>query len=151
MPAVVGRPLDPISFTAPDGSAVTLPDPHAPRAVLVYFLRAATCGGCRRHLRTLVEDHARYTRAGVELVAVVPEGAAEAGALQRDLEVPFRVLAGDGRAHDAVGLEKRVFGSLQQSGTVLVDRAGVVRHLTTANLPVRLDRDGLLAAAGAGR
>ncbi len=148
MPAVVGRPLDPITLQAPDGSSVTLPT-EASGAVLVYFLRAATCGGCRRHVQTLIADHETYRSAGVEVVAVVPEGPAEAAGLQRDLNVPFRVLAGDGRAHGAVGLEKRVFGSLQQSGTVLVDRAGVVRHLTTSNLPLRLDRDGLLAAAAA--
>jgi len=40
-----------------------------------------------------------------------------------------------GTAHEAIGLARKVFGTLQQSGSVLIDPAGVVRHAHAATMP----------------
>jgi hypothetical protein len=45
------------------------------------------------------------------------------------------VTGADGSAHEAVGLLRAVFGAVQQSGTVVVDRAGLVRYAKAATLP----------------
>jgi hypothetical protein len=52
-----------------------------------------------------------------------------------------------GSPHEAVGLLRKVFGAVQQSGTLLVDRDGVVRHAHAATVPTNsYDRKGIIAA-----
>lgn len=62
--------------------------------------------------------------------------------------MPFPVVVGAGTdVHAAVGLMRKVFGALQQSGGVLVDRDGIVRHAHSATNPGgSYDRQGVQQA-----
>nr|BFE87039.1 hypothetical protein GCM10020093_096400 [Planobispora longispora] len=49
-----------------------------------------------------------------------------------------------------IGLSRKVFGSLQQSGSVLIDSRGIVRHAHGATMPTGgYDRKGITAAVRA--
>lgn len=117
-------------------------------AALVYFARSTTCPVCARHVRDLAGHRERFEAAGVRVYIAVPEDRATAAAWRAKRGIPFPVLTSpEGTPHEVVGLSRKVFGSLQQSGSVLVDARGVVRHAHGATLPTAsYDRDGIFAA-----
>ncbi|GAA0255411.1 peroxiredoxin family protein [Saccharothrix mutabilis subsp. mutabilis] len=126
------------------GHTVRLPDGHA---VLLYFMRSTTCPMCNRHVRDLVESGDRFTAAGVRVLIAVPEDRETAAAWKARRGIPYPVVTAAGTPHALVGLSRKVFGSMQQSGTVLVDARGVVRHAHGATLPTSsYDRQGIAAA-----
>jgi peroxiredoxin len=130
------------------GRTVRLADHHGRHAVLLYFLRSTSCPVCNRHVRQLVRDGDDLAAAGVQVFLAVPEDRQTAAAWQARHRIPFTVLtAPGGTPHEMVGLGRRLFGAMQQSGSVLIDAEGVVRHAHGATSPVNgLDRKGLRAA-----
>ncbi|WP_052711086.1 redoxin domain-containing protein [Pseudofrankia sp. DC12] len=119
--------------------------------VLLYFMRAATCAVCVRHVRDLARHADDYAALGASILVAVPEGlptAREWAAWQR---LPFPVVTGaHGSPHEAVGLPRAMFGAVQRSGTVLVDRAGLVRYAKAATMPTAgYDRPAVLRALDA--
>lgn len=49
-----------------------------------------------------------------------------------------------------IGLSRRAFGSMQQSGSVLIDAHGIIRHAHGATLPTNsYDKKGITAAIAA--
>lgn len=130
------------------GAAVRLRDYRGRSHVLLYFMRAATCPICARHVRDLAEHAGEYTALGAQILVVVPEGPPAARAWAARQRLPFPVVTGaDGSPHEAVGLVRAVFGTMQRSGTVLVDRAGLIRYTKTATMPTAgYDRPAVLRA-----
>jgi hypothetical protein len=52
-----------------------------------------------------------------------------------------------GTPHETIGLSRKVFGSMQQSGSVLIDSQGIVRHTHGATMPTGgYDKKGIAAA-----
>ncbi|MEU6267173.1 peroxiredoxin family protein [Saccharopolyspora shandongensis] len=144
--------------TAPDialedtaGHAVRLADYHGTDNVLLYFMRSTTCLVCNSHVKDLAGRAADLTAANVRVLVAVPEGRAAAAAWQAKRELPFRVVTGQrGTPHEAVGLMKKVFGAIQQSGSLLIDRDGVVRHTHVATMPTNsYDKKGITKAINA--
>jgi peroxiredoxin len=130
------------------GAPVRLHD-HVDRSyVLLYFMRATTCPVCVRHVRDLARHADEYTALGARILVVVPEGLPTARAWAATQRLPFPVVTGaNGSAHEAVGLLRAVFGAVQQSGTVLVDRAGLIRYTKVATMPTAgYDRAAVLRA-----
>lgn len=73
---------------------------------------------------------------GADVVVVGPGSAADAARLARNLSTPFPVLADSDRAALlAFGFERRLWGILQQNGTVLVNRSGKAEVLAKTNNP----------------
>lgn len=114
--------------------------------LVMYFMRAADCAVCRRHVKQLVAAGDDLRQRGARVAVVVPDGIAKAAEVTASLGVPYRVVSGaNGSAHAGFGLHKAVFGQLQQSGTVLLDGTGVVQHVTVATLPIgALNKPALL-------
>ncbi|MEU3624275.1 peroxiredoxin [Amycolatopsis coloradensis] len=138
-----------IGSTVPDlaledtaGQVVRLSDCRGTDDVLLYFLRSTTCPVCNSHVRDLAK------LAGVRVLVAVPEGREEAAAWRAKRGLSLQVVTGRrGTPHEAVGLVKKVFGALQQSGSLLIDREGVVRHAHSATMPTSAyDRKGIAVA-----
>lgn len=89
---------------------------------------------------------------GAEVVVVGPGSSPDAARLAQNLSLPFPVLADPDRgALLAFGFESRLWGILQQNGTVLVNRSGKAEVLArTSNPGASLNMADLEAALRAG-
>lgn len=134
-----------IALEDADGNEVTLADFRGDRHVLVYFMRSTTCPVCNLHVKHLAKRVARYGAQDVQILVAVPEGPQEASRWASEQRLPFPVVTGRaGTPHEAVGLVKKVFGGMQQSGSILIDRTGVIRHVHATTLPTgSLDKRGI--------
>ncbi len=141
-----------IGSTVPDvvledtsGQAVRLAEFRGTGAVLIYFMRSTSCPVCNGHVKDLVARAEELAAADVRVLVAVPEDRAEAKAWRAKRGVPFRVVTGrGGTPHEAFGLGKKL---LQQSGSVLFDRDGVVRHAHAATMPTgAYDKKGIVKA-----
>ena len=130
------------------GKPVRLSDYRGTDNVLLYFMRSITCPICTSHAKDLAARADDLAAADVRVLIVIPEGRSEAAAWQAHRRLPFQVVTGrHGSPHETVGLMRKVFGALQQSGSLLVDRTGVIRHAHAATMPTAgYDRKGIAAA-----
>ncbi|WP_034608714.1 redoxin domain-containing protein [Cellulomonas sp. URHD0024] len=119
-----------------DGSPFDLTDYRGTHHVLVYFMRALSCMQCNAHVRVLVAQQEAFEADRVQVVIAVPEDAAAAAAWKAKKGIPYPVVVGRaGTPHAEVGLLRKAFGALQQSGAALLDSAGVVRYSHTSTNP----------------
>lgn len=143
-----GSPAPEMVLEDTEGRTVRLSDYRGKHAVLLYFMRSTSCPVCNRHVRDLVTSADGFADANVRVLVAVPEDGAKAAAWKVRYQIPFPVVTG-GREipHDMVGLSKKVFGSMRQSGSILIDSQGIVRHAHGATLPTSgYDRKGITAA-----
>lgn len=143
-----GSPAPEMVLEDTEGRTVRLSDYRGKHAVLLYFMRSTSCPVCNRHVRDLVTGADGLADANVRVLVAVPEDGAKAAAWKARHQIPFPVVTG-GREipHDMVGLSKKVFGSMRQSGSILIDSQGIVRHAHGATLPTSgYDRKGITAA-----
>ncbi|MET7332320.1 peroxiredoxin family protein [Nonomuraea sp. NPDC005650] len=143
-----GSPAPDVVLEDTDGRPVRLSDYQGKSAVLIYFMRSTSCPVCYRHVQDLIRRRDEFAGDGVQVFVAVPEDRQEAAAWKARRRVPFPVLVGlRGTPHETIGLSRKVFGSLQQSGSILVDSQGIVRHAHGATLPTAgYDRKGIGAA-----
>jgi peroxiredoxin len=134
-----------------DGAAISLEDYRGTDSVFVYFMRALSCAQCNAAVRTLASQKAELEASGVKVIVAVPEDAESATAWKAKKAVPFPVVVGkDGTPHAEAGLLRKVFGAIQQSGGVLVDKQGVVRYAHVSTNPGASYNKAELATAIAG-
>ncbi|MEU1662922.1 peroxiredoxin family protein [Streptomyces sparsogenes] len=144
----IGSPAPQVVLEDTQGQTVRLSDYQGEHAVLLYFLRSTSCPVCNRHVRKLADSGGEFAASDVRVLLAVPEDRETAAAWQAKHRVPFTVLTGrSGTPHEMIGLSRKIFGSMQQSGSVLIDSGGIVRHAHGATLPTGgLDRKGITAA-----
>jgi peroxiredoxin len=130
------------------GRPVSLADYRGRDNVLIYFMRSTSCPVCNSHVKDLAARSTELAANQVQVLIAVPEGRQEAAAWEARRRLPFPVVTGrHGSPHEAIGLTKKVFGALQQSGSILIDRDGVVRHAHGATMPVNsYDKKGIAQA-----
>jgi len=134
-----------------DGGELSLDDYRGSSNVFVYFMRALSCAQCNAAVRTLAAQKDELAEAGVTVIVAVPEDAESAVAWKAKKGVPFAVVTGrNGTPHAEAGLLRKVFGAIQQSGGVLVDKQGVVRYSHVSTNPGASYNKAELAAAIAG-
>lgn len=143
-----GSPAPDVVLEDTDGQAVRLSDRRRDHAVLVYFMRSTSCPVCNRHVQDLVRRRDEFAARDVRVLVAVPEDRTAAAEWKARRRIPFPVLVGrHATPHELVGLSRKVFGSLQQSGSVLIDAHGVIRHAHAATMPTGgYDRRGITAA-----
>jgi len=144
----VGTPMPNLGLLDSSGEPIRLLDAGGERGLLVFFMRSSTCPICNAHVRDLVRQAESLASRGVGVVVAVPEGVGAAAELKERRGASFPVVTGGATtAHESIGLAKRVFGSVQQSGTVLVDGSGIVRYAQSSTLPTgSYDRRAIAAA-----
>jgi len=150
MPLEIGSTLN-LQLREIDGGDLNLADYRGTSNVFVYFMRALSCAQCNAAVRTLASQRDELAAAGVQVIVAVPEDADAATAWKAKRGVPFPVVVGkDGTAHAEAGLLRKVFGAIQQSGGVLLDKEGTVRysHIST-NPGASYNKAELASAIGA--
>jgi peroxiredoxin len=143
----VGTTAPPVALQDSDGNALSLTNlvHHPHRAALLYFMRSTTCPICNHHVRTLIKTANDYTSAGVQTLIAVPEDPATAATWKSTHNVPFQVLTGP--LHEQAGLTRKFFGTMQQSGTLLIDSTNTIRHTHATTLPTNSFDKSAVAAA----
>lgn len=143
-----GEPMPALDLQDSDGTPLDLDARAAGHSVLLYFMRTADCPVCLGHVRTLMGRADEFEASDVEVIVVVPDGVEAAATLRSAQRIPYPVTTGrTGSAHEAVGLNQKLFGRVQQSGSILVGPNGRVLHAHGATVPTgALDRPGLDAA-----
>ncbi|MEU6425645.1 peroxiredoxin family protein [Microbispora sp. NPDC046973] len=146
-----GSPVPDIVLEDTDGQAVRLSDYQGNHAVLIYFMRSMSCPVCNRHVHDLIRRRDELAADNVRVLVAVPEDRHAAAEWKARRQIPFPVLTGRrGTPHEMIGLSRKVFGSLQQSGTILLDPDGIIRHAHGATMPTNAyDRKAITAAVQA--
>lgn len=143
-----GSPAPSMVLEDTEGQTVRLSDYQGRHAVLIYFMRSTSCPVCNWHVRDLVDSADAMAADNVRVLVAVPEDRETAARWKAKRQVPFPVLTGRADSpHEMIGLGRKVFGSMQQSGSVLIDRQGVIRHAHGATMPTSsYDKKGITAA-----
>jgi peroxiredoxin len=119
-----------------DGNAISVADYMGKENVLIYFMRALSCAQCNAHVQSFIKNRNEFDAAKVKIIVAVPEDLTDAAAWKARKNIPYTVVAGAaGTPHESVGLLRKVFGTLQQSGSVLFDSNGVVRYTQVSTIP----------------
>jgi peroxiredoxin len=119
-----------------DGTAVALEDYRGEDNVFIYFMRALSCAQCNAAVQNMAKNSADFDAANVKVLIAVPEDPTDAAAWKAKKNIPFPVVVGRaGTAHAEVGLLRKVFGAIQQSGSILLDKDGVVRYTHVSTNP----------------
>ncbi len=134
-----------------EGNDVSVADHRGNDSVFIYFMRALSCAQCNSHVQNMVKNKADFESANVTVLIAVPEDPADAAAWKVKKNIPFPVVVGKaGTAHAEVGLLRKVFGAIQQSGSILLDKQGVVRYAHVSTNPGASYNRTEVAAAIAG-
>ena len=105
------------------------------QSTVVYFMRAANCAQCNRHTRDLEKLLPELEKRNMGVIVVVPENEAAVAKVRERNNLTIPVMWGNGNAHALAGLDKKLLGIIQQSGTVVVDQAGVILYKRIATNP----------------
>jgi peroxiredoxin len=134
-----------------DGHGVAVEDYRGKDSVFIYFMRALSCAQCNAAVQNMAKNKADFDAANVAVLIAVPEDRADAAAWKGKKNIPFPVVVGKaGTAHAEVGLLRKVFGAIQQSGSILLDRDGVVRYTHVSTNPgASYNRNEVAAAIAA--
>jgi peroxiredoxin len=125
-----------ISLEDTDGTTVDLEKYRGMDNVFIYFMRALSCAQCNAAVQNMAKNSADFDAANVTVLIAVPEDPSDAAAWKAKKNIPFPVVVGKaGTAHAEVGLLRKVFGAIQQSGSILLDRDGVVRYTHVSTNP----------------
>ncbi|KAB8188142.1 peroxiredoxin family protein [Microbispora catharanthi] len=131
-----GSPAPDVVLEDTDGQAVRLSDYQGNHAVLIYFMRSTSCPVCNRHVQELIRRRDEFAADNVRVLVAVPEDRRAAAEWKARRQIPFPVLTGrHSTPHEMIGLSRKVFGSLQQSGSILLDSQGIIRHAHSATMP----------------
>jgi peroxiredoxin len=134
-----------------DGAAVDLGTYRGKDNVFIYFMRALSCAQCNAAVQNMAKNSADFDAANVKVLVAVPEDPKDAAAWKARKNIPFPVVVGQaGTAHAEVGLLRKVFGAIQQSGSILLDKDGVVRYTHVSTNPgASYNRNDIAAAIAA--
>jgi peroxiredoxin len=119
-----------------EGTTVDLLKYRGKDNVFIYFMRALSCAQCNAAVQNMAKNSAEFDTANVKVLIAVPEDPKDAAAWKAKKNIPFPVVVGQaGTAHAEVGLLRKVFGAIQQSGSILLDKDGVVRYTHVSTNP----------------
>lgn len=125
-----------LELTDTTGRPLRLANYRGRSMVFVYFMRATTCPQCNAAAQRLVERAAKFQAERVEVLIAVPETRDRAAEWKEKRKIPFTVVVGaSGTVHAEAGLIRKVFGAIQQSGSILLDLDGIVRYRHIATNP----------------
>lgn len=123
------------ALTDRDGTATTLSALREKKAVVVYFYPADETPVCTAQACGFRDAYQAFLDAGAEVVGVSADSEDSHRRFADHHRLPFLLVPDtDGRIADAWGVKPTMFGLLKGRVTFVVDRQGVVRHVTRSQL-----------------
>ncbi|HEY1086169.1 MAG TPA: redoxin domain-containing protein [Archangium sp.] len=107
--------------------------PRGRSGTLFYFMRTGDCPVCRAHVRRLAQLWPEFSAAGFSVIVVTADEK-DAAEVEQTLRSPFPVAWGV-EAHRGLGFGRVLFGTIQQSGTVITNAEGTIVKLVRSTLP----------------
>ena len=125
------------SVTLKDGATNFEIPSSLQQTTLLFFMRAASCAICVQHVKQLQSMLPEFEQRNLAVIVIVPEDATATTKLKEKYSLTMPLMAGNGTAHLQVGLEKKMLGLLQQSGTIIVDKDGRILYQNLTSNPLQ--------------
>jgi thioredoxin-dependent peroxiredoxin len=125
-------------LTLPDGygDLVRLSDYGDEQQLVVFFTRSFLWQGCQRHARQLGRAYSDLQALGAEVIAIGTGQPLQAMDYQRQLDLPYPVLADpDGGAYERFQVGRWALGLLRQSAVFVIDLQGRIVYAQVVNNP----------------
>ncbi len=135
------RPLPPgtaipdLALPAPDGTQVKLRALVGKKTLVLYFYPKDQSPGCTKHACGFRDAYETFVAAGADVIGISSGTPAVRKEFIAEHRIPFTLLHDiAGEARDAFGVGK--FLGLDMRITFVIDRGGLVRHVTDSQLRV---------------
>lgn len=118
-------------FTLPSqsGELVRLQDRLGERVVVLYFYPKDNTSGCTAEACAFRDSYETFTDAGAEVIGVSSDSADKHAAFAGQHNLPFTLVADEGRrVRKSYGVPS-VLGVIPGRVTYVIDRTGTVRHV----------------------
>lgn len=123
------------SLTNRDGTPTTLSALLQEKAVVVYFYPRDETPVCTAQACGFRDAYQAFLDAGAEVVGISEDSEDSHRSFADHHRLPFLLVSDpDGRIGDAWGVKPSLFGLLKGRVTFVVDRQGVVRQVTQAQM-----------------
>jgi thioredoxin-dependent peroxiredoxin len=133
----VGDAAPDFALEAPDGRTIRLSDYRGQKNVVLFFYPRDETPGCTVEACTFRDSHEAFARAGAEVIGISADDGASHVRFATRHRLPMLLLS------DPAGLVRARYGVRGALGlfpgrvTFLIDREGIVRHVTDSQLRVR--------------
>jgi peroxiredoxin Q/BCP len=130
----VGDPAPDFSLTSSDGRTITLGDYRGKSEVVLFFYPKDDSPACTAEACSFRDSHEDFLEAGAVVIGVSSDSTGDHRAFAGKHRLPFPLLT------DAQGALRKLYGVPKTLGlipgrvTYLIDREGIVRHISSAQL-----------------
>lgn len=145
-PPNVGEPAPDFELESAPGQAVRLADFRGKQNVVLFFYPKDETAGCTLEVCSFRDAYADLRAAGAEVIGISRDSLESHDRFSARHQLPYRLLSDpDGEVHRRYGVSKAL-GIFPGRVTVVIDRNGIVRHITDARLRFKHHVDTALGA-----
>jgi thioredoxin-dependent peroxiredoxin len=124
-----------LSLPASGGKTVRLADLLGQKTLVVYFYPKDETSGCTAEACSFRDSYEDFLKAGAEVVGISADSVASHESFARNHRLPFILLSDpEGKARQGFDVGKAFLGLADRRVTFVVDRAGIVRHVSGSQL-----------------
>ncbi len=130
----VGDAIPEVSLQSQTGETVNLKSFNGNKCVVLYFYPKDDTPGCTKESCSFRDSHTAFQDAGAEVIGISADDVASHKAFAAKHNLPFTLLSDTGNTiRKAFGVPSTL-GVLPGRVTYVIDKAGVVQHITNTQL-----------------
>lgn len=133
----VGDPAPDFELSADDGSKVRLADVLGKRNIVVFFYPKDETAGCTVEACSFRDSHQDFVDAGADVIGISADTVASHQRFAARHQLPMRLLSDPGGVVAARYGIRKALGFIPGRVTFLIDRAGIIRHITDGRLVLK--------------
>jgi peroxiredoxin Q/BCP len=130
----VGQPAPDFELPAADGRMVRLSDYRGRKSVVLFFYPKDETPGCTVEACTFRDSYEEFAQAGAEVIGISADSGDSHARFAEHHHLPMLLLSDrEGIARARFGV-KKALGFLPDRITFVIDKDGIVRHITSGRL-----------------
>jgi thioredoxin-dependent peroxiredoxin len=130
----VGDAIPEVSLQSQTGETVNLKSFNGHKCVVLYFYPKDDTPGCTKESCSFRDSYTAFQEAGAEVIGISADDVASHKAFAAKHNLPFTLLSDTGNTiRKAFGVPSTL-GILPGRVTYVIDKSGVVRHITNSQL-----------------
>jgi thioredoxin-dependent peroxiredoxin len=130
----VGDAIPEVSLQSQTGETVNLKSFNGNKCVVLYFYPKDDTPGCTKESCSFRDSHTAFQEAGAEVIGISADDVASHKAFASKHNLPFTLLSDTGNTiRKAFGVPSTL-GVLPGRVTYVIDKSGVVQHITNTQL-----------------